>query len=177
MDRHEREARITMILVSLPLPPVPVLACRGEDAVDSVCSSHDLHAVMMATDMQRVKQGAVTAEEYEGFRLQKCVVLDKMQAKISATLTDAAVLEDDNKCADCYVMVCDAIRKYWALYAHECADVRMCDIGSVVKGDVVYEHMLAYVRANLGVEPGEVDTQSYRALFKFWLLSSFIKGI
>ena len=166
-----------MILVSLPLPPVPVLVCRGEDAADGVCSSHDLHAVMMATDMQRVKQGAVTAEQYENFRLQKCVVLDVMQAKLRAILTDATVLEEHNKCSDCYVAVCDAIRKYWALYAHECADVRVCGLDSVVMGDVVYEHMLAYVRANLGVEPREVDTQSYRALFKFWLMSSFIKNI
>lgn len=177
MDRHEREARITMILVSLPLPPVPVLACRGEDAIDSVCSSHDLHAVMMATDMQRVKQGAVTPEEYESFRLRKCTVLDAMHAKISVMLTDATVLEDDKRCADCYAAVCDAIRQYWALYAHECADVRVCNMDSVVKGDLVYEHMLEYVRANLGTEPSEVDIQSYRALFKFWLMSSFIKGI
>ena len=174
MDRHEREARITMILVSLPLPPVPVLACRGEDAVDSVCSSHDLHAVMMATDMQRVKQGAVTQEKYNGFRLSKCVVLDMMQEKIKAILTDAAVLENDAKCGECYTIICDAIRKYWALYAHECADVRVCGIDSVVKGDLVFEHMLSYVRANLGVEPREVDSQSYRALFKLWLKSSFI---
>ena len=177
MDRHEREARITMILVSLPLPPVPVLACRGEDAVDSVCSSHDLHAVMMATDMQRVKQGAVTPAEYENFRLKKCVVLDMMHEKICAILKDIKVLENNATCVECYATVCETIRKYWALYAHECADVRVCDIDSVVKSDVVYEHMLAYVRANLGVEPGEEDMQSYRALFKFWLLSSFIKNI
>jgi hypothetical protein len=177
MDRHEREARITMILVSLPLPPVPVLACRGEDVVDSVCSSHDLHAVMMATDMQRVRQGAVTQEQYESFRLRKCMVLDAMQDKMRAVLTDAAVLEDNATCVQCYATVCEAIRKYWALYAHECADVRVCGIDSVVKGDLVYEHMLAYVRANLGVEPGEADMQSYSALFKFWLLSSFIKSV
>ena len=177
MDRHEREARITMILVSLPLPPVPVLACRGEDAVDGVCSSHDLHAVMMATDMQRVRQGAVTAAEYENFRLRKCVVLDAMHGKMRQILTDAAVLEDEAKCAECYATVCDTIRKYWALYAHECADVRVCGLDSVVKGDLVYEHMLGYVRANLGVEPGEADMQSYSALFKFWLMSSFIKNV
>ena len=177
MDRHEREARITMILVSLPLPPVPVLACRGEDAVDSVCSSHDLHAVMMATDMQRVKQGAVTPVEYENFRLKKCAVLDRMHDKMRAILTNTTVLENDATCVECYKIVCETIRKYWALYAHECADVRVCDIDSVVKSDVVYEHMLAYVRANLGVDPEETDMQSYCALFKFWLLSSFIKNI
>jgi hypothetical protein len=38
-----------MILVSLPLPPLPVLVVRGEDLTTSVCSSHDLHAAMIST--------------------------------------------------------------------------------------------------------------------------------
>jgi hypothetical protein len=52
MDRNEVQVQIACILVALPLPPLPILVCRGEDAVDGVCSSHDLHACMIATDMQ-----------------------------------------------------------------------------------------------------------------------------
>jgi hypothetical protein len=176
MSRHEVEARVAMILVSLPLPPLPVRVCRGEDAADSVCSSHDLHAVMMATDMQRAEQGAVTPAQQEAGKLRKCVALNAMQDKIRRLLVDAASVEDDETCERCYGFVCDALRKYWAEYAHSCADVRVCEMRSVVAGDVVHTHMLAYVRANLGAEPGASAVGSYSALFKFWLLTSFVNG-
>ena len=51
MDRNEVQVQVACILVSLPLPPMPIQVCRGEDAADGVCSSHDLHACMIATDM------------------------------------------------------------------------------------------------------------------------------
>jgi hypothetical protein len=175
MDRHEREARIAMVLVSLPLPPLPVLACRGEDCTDGVVSSHDLHAVMMATDMQRREQGASTPAQQEANKFRKCVALNVMQEKIRARLVDEASLENDETCQWCYGTVCEALRKYWAEYAHQSGDVRVCGLDSVVKGDVVYTHMLAYVRASVGIEPTATEMQSYSSLFKFWLLMYFIK--
>jgi hypothetical protein len=175
MERHEREARVALVLVSLPLPPVPVLACRGEDAADGVCSSHDLHAVMLATDMQRVVQGALTPEKHETARLKKCAVLNGMHDKMLANLVgiNTAADIDDAASERCYAVLCDTLRRYWALYAHACADVRVCDLDSVVTGDLVHTHMLAYVRANLAAEIEDGD--SYRTLFNFWLHASFIK--
>ncbi len=174
MDRHECEARIAIILVSLPLPPMPVLACRGEDATDGVCSSHDLHAVMMATDMQRACQGAVTAEQQERRKLQKCLLLNAMSDRLHKTLLHADGPENAQTCEECYEVLCDALRSYWALYAHQCTDVRICGLDSVLPCDLVYTHMLAYVRANLGVEPAVCDMQSYRTLLKWWLRLSFV---
>jgi hypothetical protein len=174
MDRHEREARIAIILVSLPLPPMPVLACRGEDATDGVCSSHDLHAVMITTDMQRASQDVVTTEQNDSRKLQKGIVLNAMSDRLHQTLLDADNLESVQKFEKCYEILCDALRTYWALYAHECTDVRICGLHSVLQCDVVYTHILAYVRANLGVEPGASDMQSYAALLKLWLRLSFV---
>jgi hypothetical protein len=173
MDRHESEARIAMVLVSLPLPPLPVLACRGEDAVESVCSSHDLHAMMMATDAQRVAQGAVTAEQHENRRLRKCALLNKLRDDVRELL-ERADLDDVWTCDQCYGLVCEALRKYWAEYAHTCADVRVCGLDSVVKGDVVHEQMIRYVRAHLGAEPGAADAQSFRGLFKCFVRGAFL---
>jgi len=172
-DRHEREARIAMVLVSLPLPPLPVLACRGEDAADGVCSSHDLHAVMMATDMQRAAQGAVTPEQHQNRRLRKCALINKLCDDVRELLATAD-LDDGRTCDRCYGLVCDGLRAYWAEYAHACEDVRVRELDTVIKGDVVYGHMLAYVRAHLGAEPGAADAQSYRALFKFFVRGAFL---
>ena len=173
MERHEREARTAMILVCLPLPPVPVLVCRGEDAVDGVCSSHDLHAIMIATDMQRTAQGAATPAEQDEARMRKCQVLNAMQERIIGTLTLAGGVHDTHTCNKCYEVICQAIRRYWALYPHACTDVRMHAMDSVLPGDKVYKDMLAYVRANLGVEPSGAQMQSYYALLKFWIDASF----
>jgi len=175
MDRHEREARIAIILVSLPFPPMPVLACRGEDATDGVCSSHDLHAVMIATDMQRAVQGAITEEQQERRRDAKCMVLNAMHERIRLVLMRADGGDGPDVCEQCYDLLRDGLRSYWALYAHECSDVRICAIDSILPCDVVYKHMLAYVRANLGTEACGTDQQSYKTLLWLWLRTSFTR--
>jgi hypothetical protein len=178
-DRHEREARIAMVLVSLPLPPLPVVACRGERCTDGVCSSHDLHAVMMATDGQRAAQGAVTEAVQEDTRLRKCVLLNRMREKVQAALekyhADPEAAEDA-----AYAAVCDGLRAYWGEYAHACSDVRVLGLDSVVRGDAVHVQMLAYSRAHVGVGEAAADAEdvsaalSYRALFAWWVRRAFV---
>ncbi len=177
MERHEREARTAMILVCLPLPPVPVVVCRGDDATDGVCSSHDLHAVMIATDMQRTSQGAVTPEEQECAKMSKCLVLNEMHKELRRTLLEAGSQDNVHTYEQCYDVICHAVRKYWAVYAHKCTDVRMQAMDSVLPCDTVYKHALAYVRANLGVEPSAADMRSYYTLLRFWLRTSFIDSM
>jgi hypothetical protein len=130
---------------------------------------------MLATDMQRVVQGALSPEQHDTARLKKCAVLNGMHDKMRTALAgiDTVAGIDDAASERCYAVLCDTLRRYWALYAHACTDVRVCDLASVVSGDLVHTHMLAYVRANLAAEIEDGD--SYRALFKFWLHSSFIK--
>jgi phage tail protein X len=153
---------------------MPVVVCRGDDATYGVCSSHVLHAVMIATDMQRTYQGAVTPEEQERAKMSKCLVLNEMQEEIRRTLLHAGSEDNVHTYEQCYEVIGQAIRKYWALYAHKCTDVRMHAMDSVLACDTVYTHMLSYVSANLGVEPGAADMQSYYTLLRFWIRSSFI---
>ncbi len=46
---------------------------------------------------------------------------------------------------------------------------------SILPCDLVYKHMLAYVRANLGTELCSADTQSYKTLLRLWLRTSFTR--
>ena len=170
-DRHEREARIALVLVSLPLPPLPVLACRGESCTDGVCSSHDLHAVMMATDGQRAAQGAATTARQENCRLRKCALLNRMREDV---LEELGKHRNERAAEDAaYAAVCDGLRAYFAEYAHVCSDVRVCGLDSVVRGDAVHAQMVEYVRAHLGAGAEVSESMSYRALFAWWVRRAF----
>lgn len=177
MDRNEVQVQVACILVSLPLPPLPILVCRGEDAADGVCSSHDLHACMIATDMQRAARGAVTQDEQTQRMLRKASVLNEMQTELEAALCDPALLHDGPTLRKCYGILGSALRQYFGVYAHECTDVRICPLDSVVTRDSVHAHMLAYVKANLALSPpGPDKTTSYGDLLKLWLKENFVRG-
>ena len=169
------EAQIAVILVSLPLPPMPIQVCRGEDAADGVCSSHDLHACMIATDMQRAVQGAFTQNEQEARMLRKACMLNKMQAEMQTTLSDPSLLQDDLTLQKCYGILGNTLRQYFSVYVHNCLDVRICPLDSVVASDAVHAHMLAYVKANLSLEIDPDQKISYVDLLKVWLKESFIE--
>ena len=169
------EAQIAVILVSLPLPPMPIQVCRGEDAADGVCSSHDLHACMIATDMQRAVQGAFTQNEQEERMLKKAHMLNKMQAEMQTTLSDPSLLQDDLTLQKCYGILGNTLRQYFSVYVHNCLDVRICPLDSVVASDAVHVHMLAYVKANLSLEIDPDQKISYVDLLKVWLKESFIE--
>ena len=176
MDRNEVQVQVACILVALPLPPLPILVCRGEDAVDGVCSSHDLHACMIATDMQRAERGAVTQDEQTQRMLQKASVLNQMQTELQAALCDPSLLHHGPTLLKCYGILGDALRQYFGVYAHECADVRICPLDSVVVRDSVHAHMLAYVNANLALEPpGPDQSTAYGDLLKLWLKENFLR--
>ena len=175
MQRHEMEAQIAVILVSLPLPPMPIQVCRGEDAADGVCSSHDLHACMIATDMQRAAQGAFTQNEQEARMLRKACMLNKMQAEMQTTLSDPSLVQDDLTVQKCYGILGHTLRQYFSVYVHNCLDVRICPLDSVVASDTVHAHMLAYVKANLSLEIDPDQKISYVDLLKVWLKESFIE--
>jgi hypothetical protein len=58
---------------------------------------------------------------------------------------------------------------------HNCLDVRICPLDSVVASDTVHAHMLAYVKANLSLEIDPDQKISYVDLLKVWLKESFIE--
>ena len=176
MDRHEVQVQVACILVSLPLPPLPIQVCRGEDATDGVCSSHDLHACMISTDMQRAACGAVTQDEQTQRMFHKACALNQMQTEMQTTLSDPSLLQHDPTLQKCYGILGSALRQYFSVYAHNCLDVRICPLDSVTTNDSVHVHMLAYVKANLAIEPGPDKNTSYSDLLRLWLKENFACG-
>jgi len=174
MDRNELQAQVACILVSLPLPPVPIQVCRGEDAVDGVCSSHDLHACMIATDMQRAVLGAVTETEQTQRMHRKACALNQMQTDITSILTTPSLIHNTAILQECYEIIGMTLRQYFSVYSHNCLDVRICPLDSVVVRDSVHANMLAYVKANLQLESGPDKDTSYTDLLKIWIQENFM---
>ena len=170
MDRHEVQVHVVCILVSLPLPPMPIQVCRGEDTADDVCSSYDLHSCMIPTDMRRAARGAVTQDEQTQRMLRKASALNQMQAEMETALCDVSLLHDGPTLHRCYGILGSALRQYFIVYAHECADVHICPLDSVVTRDIVHAYMLEYVNVNLALQPtGPDKNTSYTDLLKLWL--------
>ena len=100
----------------------------------------------------------------------------QMQAEMQAALCDPSLLHDGPTLLKCYGILGRALRQYFGVYAHECADVRICPLDSVVTRDSVHAHMLAYVNANLALPPpGPDKNTSYGDLLKLWLQENFVR--
>jgi hypothetical protein len=129
---------------------------------------------MIATDMQRAAQGAFTQNEQTERMLRKARMLNQMQTEMQTTLSDPSLVQDDLTIQKCYGILGNTLRQYFSVYVHNCLDVRICPLDSVVASDSVHAHMLAYVKANLSLEIDPDHKISYVDLLKVWLKESFI---
>jgi hypothetical protein len=169
LDQHQMDSYVAMILVSLPLPPLPVVVLKGADAEDGTCSSHDLHAVMLRTHMHMMHTNAYSHQEQLSHMDAKTAALEDLCTKLTGTLQDNT--EQTGHVADCYAHLCSAFRQYAAAYAHTCTDVRILPLDTVVPGDTVHTQTCAYVSAYMqDTTPGTDDRDlTYECLLRKWL--------
>ena len=96
MSQKLLQAHVSMILVSLPLPPLPVLVVRGEDLTTSVCSSHDLHAAIISTHLHMTSTGAAGDEQTQKHNIDaKQEVLHDMMTKLNKAWTRTRAMPVD----------------------------------------------------------------------------------
>ena len=169
LDQHQMDSYVAMILVSLPLPPLPVVVLKGADAEDGTCSSHDLHAVMLRTHMHMMHTNAYSHKEQLTHMDAKTVALEDLCTKLKGTLHDNT--EKTGQAADCYAHLCSAFRQYAAAYAHTCTDVRILPLDTVVRGDTVHQQTCAYVSAYMQEATPAPDDRdlTYECLLQKWL--------
>jgi hypothetical protein len=92
----------------------------------------------------------------------------------TGALSDPSLVQDDSTIQKCYSILGNTLRQYFSVYVHNCLDVRICPLDSVVTSDAVHAHMLAYVKANLSLEIDPEHKISYVDLLKVWLKESFL---
>ena len=174
LDQHTIDAYVAMVLVSLPLPPLPVVVVRGEDQQEGTCSSHDLHAVMLRTQMHMAHSNAFTDKQLLTHMDTKTRVIEELFGKLKSTLHELPE-RDDRMVHKCYGHLCAAFREYASAYAHTCRDLRILPLGDVVRGDPVHLQTCAYVSAVMeSTAPYPTETSnrelSYAGLLCRWLL-------
>jgi hypothetical protein len=179
MSQHLLQAHVSMILVSLPLPPLPVLVVRGEDLTTSVCSSHDLHAAMIATHLHMTSTGAAGDEAAQKHNIDaKQEVLHKMMEALNKAWTKTRALpvdiEEQDKAlvTEAYVQFANAFREYCSHYAHTCRDMRVMPMSHVDIGDATHKSAAEYVSAYMhgeGASASDNKELTYSNILRKWL--------
>jgi uncharacterized protein YjfI (DUF2170 family) len=179
MSQQLLQAHVSMILVSLPLPPLPVLVVRGEDLTTSVCSSHDLHAAMISTHLHMTSTGAAGDEAAQKHNIDaKQEVLHNMMTKLNQVWTTTRALpvdieeQDRTLVTEAYVLFANAFRDYCSHYVHTCRDMRVMPMSHVDIGDATHKSAAEYVSAYMHGEGASVSDNkdlSYSTILRKWL--------
>jgi hypothetical protein len=170
LDQHTIDAYVAIVLVSLPLPPLPVVVVKGEDRQEATCSSHDLHAVMLRTQLHMAHTNAFTDAELLVHAEAKTKAVDDLCRNLSSAMTEQPEL-DERVLQKCYDHLCAAFRAYASAYAHTCRDLRILPLSDVVRGDPVHQQASAYVSAVMEDASDESNKElDYPSLLRRWLL-------
>ena len=179
VSQHLLQAHVSMILVSLPLPPLPVLVVRGEDLTTSVCSSHDLHAAMISTHLHMTSTGAAGDAQTQQHNIDaKQDVLHKMMGGLNKAWTKTRALpvdileQDKQLVTEAYVLFANGFRDYCSHYVHTCRDMRVMPMSHVDIGDATHKSAAEYVSAYMhgeGASASDNNDMSYSNILRKWL--------
>ena len=179
MSQKLLQAHVSMILVSLPLPPLPVLVVRGEDLTTSVCSSHDLHAAMISTHLHMTSTGTAGDAQTQQHNIDaKQEVLHNMMTKLNQVWTRTRALpvdvEEQDKAlvTEAYVHFANGFRDYCSHYMHKCRDMRVMPMSHVDIGDATHKSAAEYVSAYMhgeGASASDNQELSYSSILCKWL--------
>lgn len=179
LSQHLLQAHVSMILVSLPLPPLPVLVVRGEDLTTSVCSSHDLHAAMISTHLHMTSTGAAGDDEAHKHNIEaKQEVLHTMMADLRGAWTRTRALsvdiveQDRELVREAYVLFARGFRDYCSHYVHKCRDMRVMPMSHVDVGDATHKNAAEYVSAYMhgdGASASDNKDLTYSNILRKWL--------
>jgi uncharacterized protein YjfI (DUF2170 family) len=168
-----------MILVSLPLPPLPVLVIRGEDLTTSFCSSHDLHSAMIATHLHMTTTGTAGDEATQKHNIEaKQEVLHTMMGALNKAWTKTRALpvdldeQDKQLITEAYVLFANGFRDYCSHYVHTCRDLRVMPMSHVDIGDATHRSAAEYVSAYMhgdGASASDLKELSYSNILRKWL--------
>ena len=176
VTQQEVDSLISMIMVQLPFPPVPVMAING-NGVDSVCSSHDLLSRAIACNMlpgNDTEQDKYAAAEE---RLKVVMALNDANAQqYPHGWNDRRAIED------IYQMYGNFFRQYMSFYRGS-PDLRIMPLDTVDEHCIVLkqsrQHALARMRimgaTEHDLEDDTINKYSYKELLRLYALDLYLE--
>ena len=161
--RHDVEARVAMIMLQLPFPPLPVVMIN-DNGDEKMGSSHDLLSRVLAVSI--VTQTHSSLQQLE----TKAYILETLNKEIAVSWQKAVeAMMDERMClaadADetttknmsakiwrlvdvepCYELYCQWFRAYMACYPGS-PDLRMFPLYSVTQDDLPFTHAVEHLQA------------------------------
>jgi hypothetical protein len=132
-SQHEVRALASMVLASLPFPPLPVMVLQGEDNADGLASSYDLlqTAVMNSTLGMQVQ-----GKDAQAIARSKQATLERLQQNMAALHTSS--FGADFPVWQAYEIYCDSFREYLLEhYATSSRDLRFYPMDTVAAGSLL----------------------------------------
>jgi hypothetical protein len=176
------EAFIAFRMLSFPVPPLPLLANRGEEGTDAIASSHDLMARAMQLQyltphphmsMEQSQQVMKEKEDICNRMIQG--VVDIWSKRADLHMTDEQAVER------CYIVFQRTFREYMAHYPGS-PDLRFAPICDVHRGINVHAQAVAFLRRlALSVEDSglvsELDSADYDRQTYLQVLQRYVKEL
>ena len=146
------DAVVSLIMVNLPFPPMPIMASRGDQYEDASCSSHDLLSQAISCSIiecwNEMDKNLKTSDKQEG-KMQ--VLMDLNQANASLHNPRVEVIGDGNESKSdpvqaMYELFGNYFRSYMSYYPGT-PDLRFLPMDSVDQNSTVYKQAIQHVKA------------------------------
>lgn len=168
-SQHEVRALASMVLASLPYPPLPVMVLRGEDGADGVASSYDLLQTAVTNNTLGIR---LAGKDAQAIARSKQATLERLQQNMSALHTSS--FGADFPVWQAYEIFCDSFREYLLEhYATSSRDLRFYPMDSVAANSLLLQQGSSHYKAGRMLA-GEPETWfnfcSYTDLIRVYAL-------
>ena len=149
------DAVVSMIMVNLPFPPMPIMVCRGADYEDASCSSHDLLSQAISCSIIECWNeidANLNASDKQQNKMQ--VLLDLNRANAAFHENRVEIMDEDNlgkdldadKTQAMYELFGNFFRSYMSYYPGD-PDIRFLPIESVDVDTTIHKQAIQHIRA------------------------------
>ena len=139
-SQRELDAFASMVVASLPFPPLPVMVLQGEDGADGLASSFDLLQTAVVNWQLGLRPEGKEAEE---LARSKQATLERLQADMAALYVEADwknATDDWAPVQRAYEIFCAAFRSYLLdHYAVSSRDLRFYPLAAVAPDSVLVQ--------------------------------------
>jgi len=147
-SQHELRAFASMVVASLPFPPLPVMVLQGEDNTDGIASSFDL----LQTAVINWRLGLRPKADEEKIARSKKATLELLQRNMAALYikTDWKNLTDDWSAVNsAYEIYCAIFRTYLLDHYGACtSDLRFYPLAAVAPDSLIVQQGSSHWKAS-----------------------------